>query len=67
MLDKEQGGYAVTSTGAQSSGMLLSMARADGLAVLPAECKGLTAGSQVTVQLLDGTAFQDNAGFKNSS
>src|SRR5574340_602665 len=36
MLAKEQGGYAATSTGAQGSGMLLSMARADGLAVLPA-------------------------------
>jgi molybdopterin molybdotransferase len=64
MLAQEQGGYAATSTGAQGSGMLLSMARADGLAVLPAECNGLVAGSQVTVQLLDGTAFQDGMGFK---
>ena len=64
MLVKEEGGYAATSTGAQGSGMLLSMARADGLAVLPAECNGLTAGSMVTVQLLDGTTFQDGAGFK---
>jgi len=59
MLAKEKGGYAATSTGAQGSGMLLSMARADGLAVLPAECNGLAAGSMVTVQLLDGTVFQD--------
>ena len=64
LLAKEPGGYAATSTGAQGSGMLLSMARADGLAVLPADCNGLTAGSQVTVQLLDGTTFQDDAGFK---
>lgn len=64
MLAKEQGGYAAISTGAQGSGMLLSMARADGLAVLPAECNGLAAGSLVTVQLLDGTVFQDDAGFK---
>lgn len=64
MLAKEQGGYAATSTGAQGSGMLLSMARADGLAVVPADCNGLAAGSMVTVQLLDGTVFQDDAGFR---
>ena len=64
LLAQEEGGYAATSTGAQDSGMLLSMARADGLAILPADCNGLAAGSMVTVQLLDGTAFQDDAGFK---
>ncbi|MBY0576612.1 MAG: molybdopterin molybdotransferase MoeA [Gallionellaceae bacterium] len=64
LLAQEEGGYAATSTGAQGSGMLLSMARADGLAVLPAERNGLAAGSIVTVQLLDGTTFQDDAGFK---
>ncbi|MFZ2300835.1 MAG: gephyrin-like molybdotransferase Glp [Gallionella sp.] len=64
MLAKEEGGYAATSTGAQGSGMLLSMARADGLAVVPGDSAGLTAGSPVTVQLLDGTAFQGDAGFK---
>ncbi|WP_435628214.1 molybdopterin molybdotransferase MoeA [Candidatus Ferrigenium straubiae] len=64
MLAQEEGGYAATSTGAQGSGMLLSMARADGLAVLPAECNGFAAGSMVAVQLLDGTAFQDGMCFK---
>jgi len=64
MLTQEQGSYAATSTGAQGSGMLLSMARADGLAVLPAECNGMAAGSMVTVQLLDGTVFQDGMGFR---
>src|SRR3989338_1352543 len=64
MLAKEGGGYAATSTGAQGSGMLLSMARADGLAVLSAECNGLAAGSTVAVQLLDGTGFQDGMGFR---
>jgi molybdopterin molybdotransferase len=63
ILAKEQGGYVATSTGAQGSGMLLSMARADGLMVVPAESTGLVAGEQVTVQLLDGTVFQDEAGF----
>jgi len=64
LLAKEPGGYAATSTGAQGSGMLLSMARADGLAVVPGDSAGLAAGSTVTVQLLDGTVFQDDAGFK---
>ena len=64
LLAKEQGGYTATSTGAQGSGMLLSMARADGLAVLSADNNGLAAGSPVTVQLLDGTVFQNDAGFR---
>ncbi|HEU0188668.1 MAG TPA: gephyrin-like molybdotransferase Glp [Gallionella sp.] len=64
MLANEQDGYAATSTGAQGSGMLLSMAKADGLAVVPGDCIGLPAGTMVTVQLLDGTVFQDDAGFK---
>jgi molybdopterin molybdotransferase len=62
-LVKEEGGYAATSTGAQGSGMLLSMARADGLMVVPADSARLAAGEQVTVQLLDGTGFQDDTGF----
>ncbi|MGB9094703.1 MAG: gephyrin-like molybdotransferase Glp [Gallionella sp.] len=62
-LAKEAGGYSATSTGAQGSGMLLSMARADGLLVIPAESTGLAADSMVTVQLLDGTVYQDDAGF----
>ncbi len=63
-LAQEEGGYAATSTGAQGSGMLLSMARADGLMVVPAESTGMVAGEQVIVQLLDGTVFQDDAGFR---
>jgi len=63
-LANQAGGYAATSTGAQGSGMLLSMARADGLLVIPAESTGPAADSIVTVQLLDGTVFQDDAGFK---
>jgi molybdopterin molybdotransferase len=63
-LAKEEGGYAATSTGAQGSGMLLSMARADGLMVVPAEIAGLKAGEMVIVQLLDGTEYQDDGGFR---
>jgi molybdopterin molybdotransferase len=63
-LAKEKDGYAATSTGAQGSGMLLSMAKADGLMVVPAESTGLATGEQVTVQLLDGAAYQDQADFR---
>ncbi len=57
-------GYLASSTGTQSSGVLLSMARADGLLVMPSASTGLAAGAQVTVQLLDGTAFQNETNFR---
>ncbi|KXS32976.1 MAG: Molybdenum cofactor synthesis domain protein [Candidatus Gallionella acididurans] len=63
-LKSEEGGYAATSTGAQGSGMLLSMARADGLLVVPSDSAGLAGGSMMAVQLLDGTVFQEDAIFK---
>lgn len=64
MLSREEGGYAATSTGAQGSGILASMSRAEGLMVVPAQSKGMSAGEQVTVQLLDGTAYQAEAGLE---
>jgi molybdopterin molybdotransferase len=64
ILAKDEGGYAATSTGTQSSGVSLSMAKADGLLVVPADSNGLVSGEQVVVQLLDGTVFQDDIGFK---
>lgn len=63
-LTRNAEGYVASTTGTQSSGVLLSMAKADGLLVIPAESKGLAAGEQATVQLLDGTAFQDEAGVR---
>lgn len=63
-LTCHENGYVASTTGTQSSGVLLSMAKADGLLIIPAESKGLAAGEQATVQLLDGTAFQDEAGFR---
>jgi hypothetical protein len=39
------------------------MAQADGLLVVPAACTGLAAGATATVVLLDGSAFQSDAGF----
>ena len=62
-LARDEAGYSASATGTQSSGVLLSMARADGLMIVPAASTGLAAGAQVTVQLLDGTVFQDEIGF----
>jgi molybdopterin molybdotransferase len=62
MLSKEESGYAATSTGLQGSGMLSSMAEADGLMIVPGASNGLVAGEKVTVQLLDKTAYQNEAG-----
>ena len=62
MLHKEEGGYAATSTGEQGSGILASMSKAEGLMVVPAASKGLAVDSYVTVQLLDGTTYQNEAG-----
>jgi molybdopterin molybdotransferase len=56
------GGYTATPAGAQSSGDLLSMARADGLLVVPAASKALGAGDTVPVQLLEASAYQDEPG-----
>ncbi len=60
VLSRDAGGYLATPTGSQSSGVLLSMARADALLVMPSESKGLAAGDMAMVQLLDGTAFQEH-------
>jgi molybdopterin molybdotransferase len=58
------GDYVATSTGTQSSGVLLSMAVADGLLVVPSTCEGFDEGDVATVQLLDGMTYQDEAGFE---
>lgn len=62
MLNKEEGGYAATSAGAQGSGILASMSKADGLMIVPSASKGMPAGSKATVQLLDGAEYQNEAG-----
>ncbi len=60
----EGGGAVATSTGPQSSGMLLSMAQADGLLVIPAAGSALETGDKAIVQLLAG-GFQNDAGFED--
>ncbi|TEU17566.1 MAG: molybdopterin molybdotransferase MoeA [Anaerolineales bacterium] len=53
VLEKEDGRYLAHLTGGQGSGILLSMVRAHGLAVIPEAEAGLRAGSTVQVMLLD--------------
>jgi len=60
MIHREQQGYMVTSTGTQGSGVLMSMAIAQGFVVVPEESEGLKAGDKVQVQLLQGMDFQEN-------
>lgn len=62
-LSRDEQGYLATSTGTQSSGALLSMARADGLLVVPSDSTGLADGETVVVQLLDGASYQDGTGY----
>jgi len=63
LTTEHDGRLLATSTGSQSSGDLCSMARADGLLVVPAESGNLVAGDAVSVQLLDGSLYQSAAGF----
>jgi len=48
----------VESVGAQGSGILMSMVRANSLMIVSAECDHLSAGSHVRVQLPDSNQFQ---------
>lgn len=56
--------FVATPTGSQSSVVLLSMARADGFMIVPADCPGLAAGDYVTVQLFDSAVLQEDTGFR---
>jgi len=53
IVQKEDGGYTARLTGEQGSGILTSMAKANGLAIIPEEATSLAPGSQVRVMLLD--------------
>jgi molybdopterin molybdotransferase len=49
------GGYTVSTTGEQGSGILKSMVRANGLIVLPEDVDKVKSGTEVKVQLLDNS------------
>jgi len=61
-LSRDENGYIATSTGAQGSGVLMSMALAEGLLLVPAEKEGLKAGQFASVQLLQDMDFQNETG-----
>jgi len=50
---RENGEYRARLTGNQSSGVLTSMARANGLAICPDDRSRLESGEMATVQMLD--------------
>lgn len=60
-VTKHGGQYHACLAGPQGSGILTSMARANGLAVVPEDSKGVIAGDMVEVQMLDWTEEQDDA------
>ena len=55
-LVRRDGGWVFTTTGPQGSGILRSMALADGLAFIPAGRPGSEAGASFMVLLLDGSS-----------
>jgi molybdopterin molybdotransferase len=53
MVTRRGGQYHASIAGPQGSGILTSMTRANGLAVIPESSKGVQAGDMVEVQMLD--------------
>jgi molybdopterin molybdotransferase len=53
IVTKLGGQYHASLTGPQGSGILTSMAKANGLAIIPESSKGVKAGDVVEVQMLD--------------
>jgi molybdopterin molybdotransferase len=53
MVTKRGGQYYASVTGPQGSGILTSMAKANGLAIIPENSRGVKAGDMVDVQMLD--------------
>jgi molybdopterin molybdotransferase len=53
MVTKRGGRYYASVTGPQGSGTLTSMAKANGLAIIPENSRGVKAGDMVEVQMLD--------------
>jgi molybdopterin molybdotransferase len=56
-LEAGEGGWLAKPTGNQSSGVLTSMIRGQGLAIFPLEAERLEAGAEVDVQILDPEFF----------
>lgn len=56
-LERQGGGFVARLTGEQGSGILLSMVRADGLAIIPEPYERMEAGTEVDVLVLDENAL----------
>jgi molybdopterin molybdotransferase len=59
--DGEDGEVWASSTGTQSSGVLVSLVRAQGLLVFPKHATSLDRGSEVSVQVVDPDFFQNES------
>jgi molybdopterin molybdotransferase len=53
VVTRREDGYHARTTGEQGSGVLTSMAKANGLAVVPEGTRWVEAGTKLTVQMLD--------------
>lgn len=53
IVEKREGQYYATTTGPQGSGILTSMVKANGLAIIPEGVRRMEAGQRVEVQMLD--------------
>ena len=63
-LERDGDRVLANLTGNQSSGVLTSMIRGQGLAVVPLESDGVSAGAEIDVQILEGTFFdREERGF----
>ena len=61
VLTREDGVFKVRTTGAQGSGMLTSMVKANCLIDIPVEVERVNPGDPVSVQLLSGEAWASNS------
>jgi molybdopterin molybdotransferase len=53
VVSRREDGYHASTTGEQGSGVLTSMAKANGLAIVPEGTYQVAAGTELTVQMLD--------------
>jgi molybdopterin molybdotransferase len=53
VVSRQEDGYHARTTGEQGSGVLTSMSKANGLAIIPEEVRHVEAGTVLTVQMLD--------------
>ena len=66
-LAHRDGEIWATSTGTQSSGVLVSLVRAQGLLVFPKLATSLARGSEVSVQVVDPDFFDNESADIESS